>query len=473
MRSSSIFPRTAACLIAVAALTLTPLTAHASAAVATSVGTAAVLSRGAEQHGEVRGTLTTGSRYVLLTPATFNGTLLVWSPGYSGSAGGEAVAGPDADVIAWLLDQGYALVGSKPATAGWSVQDLLAEQPQLAEVATAELGATEHVVAWGASMGGLASVALLENNPAVFDAALPLCGSIAGAIPMLNQSLDGAFALRELLAPDDGRLELVNVQNEPQRQAAFREVLDAAQATSEGRARIALAASVAQIPTWTQEGTAEPERHDVTAQQEQLYRAFMFGVISPREPLEDRAGGNFSWNTGVDYSKSLKGSGNAQLVRELYAEAGLDLKRDLSVLASAERISADPEAVDYMQANATPTGEISAPVLSLHETGDTAPTVAQAGTYAERVRRAGGNAQLRQVFVDRPGHCAYADAEVAAVVDALQQRLDTGRWANFATPRALNERADRIAYEDGLDRGTGAFAQYRPDSMLRPERSAD
>ncbi|GAB3634208.1 alpha/beta hydrolase [Microbacterium shaanxiense] len=466
---STFFPRAAACLIAVGALVLTPLTAGATS---TSSAIPASSTAGSEQHGETRGSLASGSRYVLLTPADWNGTLLVWSPGYSGSAGGEAVAGPDADVITWLLDEGYALAGSKPSTSGWSVQDLLVDQPQLADVAGASLGEPEHVVAWGSSMGGLTSVALLENHPSVFDAALPLCGSVAGTIPMLNQALDGAFALRMLLAPYDDRLELVDVQDEPQRQAAFREVLDEAQKTPQGRARIALAASLAQIPPWTQQGTVEPGRADIATQQEQLYRAFMFGVISPREPLEARAGGNFSWNTGVDYSKSLNGSDNAQLVRALYAEAGLDLREDLDLLESADRISADTAAVEYMQRNATPTGQISGPVLTLHETGDTAPTVAQAQTYAERVRHAGANAQLRQVFVDRPGHCAYSDAELAAVVGALQDRLDTGRWANVAMTTALNARADQVAAESDLDRGTGTFAQFRPDSMLRPEREA-
>ncbi|QEW00215.1 prolyl oligopeptidase family serine peptidase [Microbacterium caowuchunii] len=464
--TSSTFRRSALCLLVAAGLTLSPLAAHAAPSAAAF--SAAPL---AAAPGEGRGTLPSGSRYVLLTPTEWNGTLLVWSPGYSGSAGGEASAGPDPDVVAWALDEGYALAGSKPATAGWSVRDLLDDQPQLAAVAAASLGTPEHVVAWGSSMGGLTSVALLENNPDVFDGALPLCGSIAGAIPMLNQALDGAFALRMLLAPGDDRLELVDVQNEPARQAAFREVLEAAQATPEGRARIALAASLAQIPTWTQVGTPEPNPRDFAAQQDQLYRAFLFGVISPREPLESRAGGNFSWNTGVDYARSLNGSGNALLVRALYAEAGLSLRDDLGVLADADRIAADPAAVEYMQANATPTGRIAGPVLSLHETGDTAPTVAQAETYADRVRRGGGNAILRQAFVDRPGHCAFADAEVAAVVETLQERLDTGRWANLATPRVLDQRADRIADESGLDRGTGTFAQYRPDAMLRPERA--
>lgn len=124
-----------------------------------------------------------------------------------------------------------------------------------------------------------------------------------------------------------------------------------------------------------------------------------------------------------------------------------------------------------MQQNATPTGDIAGPVLSLHETGDSAPTVGQAETYADRVRRSGANSLLKQAFVDRPGHCAYSDAEIAAVVEALQVRLDTGRWANVATPASLNQRADRIAAESGLDRGAGSFAGYRADAMTRSERA--
>lgn len=58
-----------------------------------------------------------------------------------------------------------------------------------------------------------------------------------------------------------------------------------------------------------------------------------------------------------------------------------------------------------------------------------------------------------------------------AVVEALQVRLDTGRWANVATPASLNQRADRIAAESGLDRGAGSFAGYRADAMTRSERA--
>lgn len=443
---------------------------RAAIAVAASVTlavSAAPAATAAEHATEHRGILSGGGTYVLHEPAEWNGTLLTWSPGYGGG-GGVATAGPSAEVTRWLTEQGFAVAGAA-AGSGWAVEDLLAAQPEVVTQASAVLGDPEHVIAWGSSMGGQVSVALLEHSPDVFDAALPLCGSIAGAIPMLNASLDGTYALKTLLAPGDTALELVDVTDEPARQAAFRAVVETAQQTPEGRARIALAATLAQMPTWSQAGTERPAKHDIHAQQEQLARIFLWGAVSPRQPLEQRAGGNFSWNTGVDYVRALRDSGQHALVRDLYRDAGLSLEADLAALNAGERIAADQDAVAYMQRNATPTGDISDPVLSLHETGDAAPTIGQAGTYADRVRAHGGQDLVRQAFVDRPGHCAYADAEVAAMVTALQERLDTGRWANVAQPRALNVRADEISAASGLERG-GSFAQLKPGVMLRPER---
>lgn len=442
------------------------------AAAAGSVAIAATaLTAGTATADEViAGELPSGGSYVIHAPDDWNGTAYLWSPGYGGGSGGAPAVGPSAAVVDWLTGEGYAVAGISTANGGWAVEELLADQADLAHLIEQELGEADAVVAWGSSMGGQVSVALLEEHPRLFDAALPLCGSIAGAIPMLNGSLDGTFALKTLLAPDDDRLELVDVADEQTRQAAFREVLDVAQETPEGRARTALAASLAQMPTWSQAGDPRPDPRDWDAQQEQLYDVFMWGVVSPRQPLEERAGGAFSWNTGVDYTAALEGSANERLVRELYRDAGIDLASDLDALAEAERIEADPDAVAYMQRNATPTGDIDQPVLSIHETGDAAPTVAQARTYADRVRAHGAGSLLRQVFADRPGHCDYADAEVAALVEALQFRLDTGRWANAATPRALDATADRLATESGLARGDGSFAKVVPDPMLRPER---
>src|SRR5579875_3523794 len=56
---------------------------------------------------------------------------------------------------------------------------------------------------------------------------------------------------------------------------------------------------------------------------------------------EGRAGGNYSWNTGVNYFDQFRRSIDRQEVKALYQQAGLNLQQDLDVIQEAPRISAD------------------------------------------------------------------------------------------------------------------------------------
>ena len=118
--------------------------------------------------------------------------------------------------------------------------------------------------------------------------------------------------------------------------------------------------------------------------------------------------------------------------------------------------------------NAAPTGQIEGPVLTLHETGDTAPTVTQARAYADAVSAAGNRKHLRQTFVDRPGHCDYTPAEQLAALTALEERIATGRWSNAVTSASLNARAQELDEQSPLDLGTAGFVDLRPHQFARP-----
>src|SRR5205085_8214542 len=93
-------------------------------------------------------------------------------------------------------------------------------------------------------------------------------------------------------------------------------------------------------------------------------------VFSARAELEFRAGGNPSFNTGVDYSSLLANSIDRDEVIALYQRAGLDLNTDLQTLQNTPRISADPNALHYLEANIIFDGQIHIPVLTLHTKGD-------------------------------------------------------------------------------------------------------
>src|SRR4029450_13912607 len=74
-------------------------------------------------------------------------------------------------------------------------------------------------------------------------------GPVAGSVGIMNQFLDAAFAFKTLLAPGSG-LQVVNISDPDANLSIAEEVLTAAQAIPEGRARIALVAALMDLPGW-------------------------------------------------------------------------------------------------------------------------------------------------------------------------------------------------------------------------------
>jgi pimeloyl-ACP methyl ester carboxylesterase len=413
------------------------------------------------------GTHPDGATYAIEVPEHWNGTLLTYSPGYGKGAGSGGIAdlGNNMQAQRWLLAHGYALAGTRPFGDGWAVEESLRDVAQTLAVVDRVVGHPAATLAWGASMGGEVATGLAELRPDLVDGALPYCGSVAGPVAMQNQAFDAAFAVTTLLSVPLKLSGFASADEETATTAAAQSLLGQAQGTAAGRARIALAASFAQISPWSVPGTAEPGPRDWAGQEAQEYQAFLSTAFSPRYPLEQRAGGQFSWNTGVDYRRELRASTRLGQVRALYAQAGLDLDTDLDRLAAAPRTQADLAAVAYMARNFTPTGRLAVPVLTLHAKGDNFPTVTQARAYSDVVARAGRTALLRETFVDGPGHCTYSGAELVAAVLTLEHRVRTGHWTD-STAAALNRLAVALTRND-TQLGDSDFIDFRPDRFLR------
>ena len=114
---------------------------------------------------------------------------------------------------------------------------------------------------------------------------------------------------------------------------------------------------LAGLPAWRAVTSTDLEPSAANAQLSILAESFVRGVFLPRQDQERRAGGVYSWNTGVDYREPLRYSGRRRWVASFYRRAGLDLDRDLAALNAAPRISAAREAVSNMGAHYEPTGQ--------------------------------------------------------------------------------------------------------------------
>jgi len=406
---------------------------------------------------ETRGPLPGGGDWVVEAPANWNGTLLLYSHGYSPVLR-PAESAPRGQREAYLA-QGYGLAASSYSQAGWALEQAQVDQWAALDAFTAQYGKPKRVIAWGDSMGALNSIALVERHPERLDGALAMCGSISGALGMMNTALDGAFAFKTLLAPT-ADLRLVRTGDDRANGAAAQAVLEQAMKTPQGRARVALAAALAQLPGWTDPAAPQPAADAYDAQLDQQGKAFVMGVFLPRADQERRAGGAFSWNTGVDYAAQLRAGGRQTAVAALYAKAGLSLTDDLKVLAKAPRIAADPAAVAYMAANYTISGDLRRPLMTIHEIGDGMTVVSTNDAYASAVKSRRRSANLAQGFVDGAGHCLFSSGERLAAIRALEARIETGRWD--VAPAALN----RLAEAAGDTKGR--FIAFRPPPFARP-----
>ncbi|MEU1554475.1 alpha/beta hydrolase [Streptomyces scabiei] len=415
------------------------------------------------------GTLPDGAAWIADVPEDWNGTLIVFSHGFGVTVPQNA---PSEAVRLRLLDEGYALTGSSYDVSEtlWALES--AERDQVATVAavTDRIGEPARTLSVGQSMGGLVNARLARSGGGGIDGALGLCGLVAGANDLHTYQLDAEYAIARLLLPDTP-VKLVDFASEAEGATTGRQLTDAvvaAQRTPEGRARVALAAAYLNLPAWAP-GQRRPAAGDWEEQQAQQYAWLAQGVLNRVEParyhLEKALGGNNSGNKGVDYARVLAASQHAPLVRALYRKAGLDLRADLRNLTSHAAVTADPSAVAAGEHTSSAGQGLAVPLLDVHTVADDLVPVEQESRFAARVRASGDAALLRQVYVERQGHCAFTTAETVAALHALESRLDSGRWGASATPGALQTAALAL----GLD--GAAYVPYRPAALtIGPRR---
>jgi pimeloyl-ACP methyl ester carboxylesterase len=427
----------------------------------------------------LNGSLPDKATYEIQCPAgKWNGTLFLYSHGYviPGAANPAADAG-DPVTASWMLSHGYALAGSSYASTGWAIQQALPDQVSTLKVFGRTYRPPSRTIAWGHSLGGIITAGLIQRYPNLFSAALPMCGVLAGGVATWNTALDSAFGFQQLVDPS---VQVVNITDPTTNLTGAEAAAATAQQTPQGRARLALAASLGDTPGWFTPLSPEPAASDVTSQEANQYQwdsqvDFPF-VFAFRAELESRAGGNPSWNAGVNYYAQFAKSADRREVEALYKQAGLSLSADLNKLNQATRISAKPSAVQYLSQNISFNGQIRIPVLTMHTTGDGLVVPENEQAYRQVVDRAGNGAKLAQIFVHRAGHCAFTPAETITAVQTLVNRLDTRHW-NYAAlaPAHLNAAASALGpsyniYTSGSTVVPTApeFTRYQVPPYLRP-----
>jgi pimeloyl-ACP methyl ester carboxylesterase len=435
----------------------------ASALVALSGGLRAQAGTATAAPDAIEGKLPDGSNYRAVRPAQWNGTLIL-DLDFANRLG----AAPSA-IEHWMTANGYAIGGISREPVAYrfrqAVDDLLTVRKSFID----KWGGTPtRTLTMGVSRGGFVSRLAMEFHPEIFGGAVISAGGGAGEVATFNSKLDALWTLKVLTGAP---LKLVGFSDQAEAladNARLTPLVADLRSTPAGRARLALAAAFEQFPTWTS-GANPPGPTDYEAQLDQIAGGFVFANPGQvRYGVEMIAGGNFSWNHGVDYGDLLAKSGMKRLVDALYAKAsGISLAADLQALAGAPRVAATAAAVKGAEPITTYTGKIRGPVIVVDNIGDPVDADAFKLAYEQTLKKAGTQALYRMTWVRSAGHASQSALERIAGFAALVERLDTGRWPE-TTVAAMTARAASIAAASPVDLGPSRFIDHTPPMMLRP-----
>jgi pimeloyl-ACP methyl ester carboxylesterase len=140
-----------------------------------------------------QGTTSDGAPFVMMVPANFNGTVALYSHGYrynidlpagmlpSVPAGykvtntPEPIPGGNPEIANYFLGNGMAIMGSGFSRQGWNLDAAVATNVELVAAFKKQFPKTNHVLAWGGSLGGIITQTLAEKYPTLVDAVAPMC----------------------------------------------------------------------------------------------------------------------------------------------------------------------------------------------------------------------------------------------------------------------------------------------------------
>ena len=438
-----------------------PTAAERAAARQAALPPGAVVLSGTLRQGAVGQT-----PYEAIKPTAWNGTLVIDLDFVSDTWGGPQRR--------WFLEQGYAIGGPnrQQDASAYAMREHVDNFLTIRTLFIEKFGTPKRTIAFGVSRAGFPALSAITMHPEIFVGAVAMSGGGHGVVGTLLSKLDAVWAIKTLIDPSTP-LTLVNLPEPGDGRygpdEAFNAIVTKARATPQGRARLALAAAFDQAPTWSIRSSPQPAPTDLDAQLSNIVASFA-GQFPHRVRYlnEQMAGGNFSWNHGVDYRKQLADSGLIDLVRHAYTAAGANLEADLATLAAAPRIAADPAAVAKAERNGGYTGTLTGPVLLIKTTGDSYDPPSAEMAFEDLTRRRGTQALVRTVYINRPGHATQTVLEKITAFQTLINRLDSGSWAAAAEmPERMNALALQIRSGLAQDFGSPAFVYHRPATALR------
>jgi alpha-beta hydrolase superfamily lysophospholipase len=276
------------------------------------------------------------------------------------------------------LSRGFAFAESQFRSQGWAVKEGIEDTEALRRYFVKKHGAPSETYITGHSMGGHIAIATIERYADAYQGALPMCGPLGAAIDFLNTGLFDMLVTFEALFP-----------------GTIGSPYEASASTSK-KVSDAIAADPAKAARYAQHYSREVESLPFVLS--------FFQTIATE--LEQRAGGEPFDNRNRIYS----GFGD-----------------DPAVNRNVVRFTANPAAREYLRNNASPTGRLSDPVLTIHTTADPLVLGDDVTEYESIASVAGTQDLFVARFVAAKGHCSFTPTQMGSAFDALREWARSGK----------------------------------------------
>jgi pimeloyl-ACP methyl ester carboxylesterase len=312
-----------------------------------------------------------GAPYRVDIPADWNGDLIMQLHGFEPIGTPRATPKPLGNEAPLFLAAGYAVAQSSFASQGWAVDDGLRDNERLRAWFARKHGKPRHTYLVGFSMGGYVALASLERHGKYYDGALSLCGANVPGTRVFDDVLTSLVAFDYFFPHTTGLPQggLADPAAPALNQMEVMHAVDAALKTDEAAARL-------------------------LARHVQVSRERLAGAIGVHylvlHQMRTRAKGMPVDNRATVYS----GFGD-----------------DAAFNRGVHRYAGDPQAMRYLAAATSLSGEIHKPLVLQYNHDDFLIPVRYQSVYPAMVRSAHGRAPMLLPSAGE-GHCGFAPEQI-------------------------------------------------------------
>ena len=354
-----------------------------------------------------------GAGYRIEVPEDWNGKLVVWAHGFRGT--GLELTVDNHPLRGLLISQGYAWAASSYDRNDYDINSGVLSTHALIKRFNALVAKPTQILMTGASMGGHVTGILIEQYPELFDGAMPICG-VMGDTAMFDYYLDFSVTGQQLgtgssqFPLDPGPYIVATI---PQIKAGL--------------------GSPTEAPGWPYFLNASGKNHKGVTEQRSggdrpnFDNAYIYWNIIPSITTE--IPGNFLFELALSRAPKVQGTAldNFQTVYQFDSDPALNTDEE-TLNGDIVRVAADPQARRPSGRAQVPmtSGDISIPVLTLHNLGDLFVPVNNEVEYAKRVASKGASDLLVQRAIRGVGHCEFTGPELVEAFTGLVAWVDYG-----------------------------------------------